>query len=149
MITIISRESALSSKDEEEDATDGVYNKLVDSLDSLKGKIQEKNFQPKVKENLFFILMSKLTGKLRLNFQPPFLAIFCFLLLTAVYAANTEEVNLYRTVQYYTILFTSIYRLTNTCWWVSRMVRMPRIWRMQVRLHILSFLFNHNISKMN
>eukprot|EP00092_Neocalanus_flemingeri_P013615 GFUD01014684.1.p1 GENE.GFUD01014684.1~~GFUD01014684.1.p1 ORF type:complete len:426 (+),score=134.15 GFUD01014684.1:229-1506(+) len=72
------RVSALTGQDD----TDGVYNKVADTLDSLKTKIQETISQPEFKENLFFVLMT----------------ICCFLLLSAIYdnctadsAADTEE----------------------------------------------------------
>merc|ERR1719186_1871661 len=67
------RVSALTSQDE--DDTDGVYNKVVDSLDSLQGKIKETIFQPEFKEFLFYVLMT----------------ICCFLLLTALYDNCTED----------------------------------------------------------
>merc|ERR1712106_600223 len=52
-----------------------VYNKVVDSLDTLKGKIQETISQPAFKENVFYCLMT----------------ICCFLLLTALYDNCTEK----------------------------------------------------------
>jgi len=52
-----------------------VYNKVVDSLDSLKGKIQETFSQPASKEYMFYCLMT----------------ICCFLLLTALYDSCTEK----------------------------------------------------------
>eukprot|EP00090_Calanus_glacialis_P007689 TRINITY_DN16132_c0_g1_i3.p1 TRINITY_DN16132_c0_g1~~TRINITY_DN16132_c0_g1_i3.p1 ORF type:complete len:408 (+),score=111.96 TRINITY_DN16132_c0_g1_i3:137-1360(+) len=57
------------------DQASEVYNKVVDSLDNLKGKIQEAVSRPEFKENVFYCLM----------------AICCFLLLTALYDSCTED----------------------------------------------------------
>ena len=53
----ISRVAALTSPG---DQASEVYDKVVDSLDNLKGKIQETISQPEFKENLFYCLMGKI-----------------------------------------------------------------------------------------
>jgi len=66
------RAAALSSPG---DQANEVYDKVVDSLDNLKDKIQETISQPEFKENLFYCLM----------------AICCFLLLSALYDSCSED----------------------------------------------------------
>jgi len=64
--------AALTSIDDE--ATD-VYDKVADSLNNLKNKIQETVSEPAFKENMFYLLMT----------------ICCFLLLVALYDNCTED----------------------------------------------------------
>jgi len=66
------RVSALTSQ---EDDIDSVYTKAVNSMETLKAKIQEAISSPEFKENLFYVLMT----------------ICCFLLLTALYDHMTED----------------------------------------------------------
>jgi len=66
------RSSAFTNQ--EEDDTNDVYNKIVESLGKLKANIDDTVSQPEFKENLFYILMT----------------ISCFLLLTALYDNCTE-----------------------------------------------------------
>jgi len=58
----------------EDEATD-VYDKVTDSLNNLKNKIQETVSEPAFKENMFYLLMT----------------ICCFLLLVALYDNCTED----------------------------------------------------------
>jgi len=66
------RVAALTSVEDE--ATD-VYDKVADSLNNLKNKIQETVSEPAFKENMFYLLMT----------------ICCFLLLVALYDNCTED----------------------------------------------------------
>merc|ERR1719154_789875 len=59
------RFSALTSQDD--DDIDSVYNQAVNTLETVKGKIQETISSPEFKENLFYVLMT----------------VCCFLLLSA------------------------------------------------------------------
>merc|ERR1712106_350899 len=88
-----------------------VYNKVVDSLDNLKGKIQETISQPAFKENMFYCLMT----------------ICCFLLLTALYDNCTEKPTAETELMLSSFLhMKTVSRLTSTCLLISMIPRKHR-----------------------